>query len=232
MYVRLFIGCDGLAVDDILFWVGHACFYVKANGINIFIDPFKIPEGLHEKADILLITHAHFDHCSKDDIDRVIKKDTVMISSQGCLEEKGYRDLIISKPGFRDEVKGVGIEAVPAYNTKSERLQFHPRKNNWVGYVLDIGGTKIYHAGDTDFIDEMKTLKGLNAALLPMGGTYVMDVDEAVEAGKSIDAAAVVPMHYKALLGREGSAAAEKKFASELRNAKIMKEIAEPSYSF
>ena len=200
--------------------------------MSIFIDPFMVPEGMKEKADLILITHAHFDHCKKEEIDKIIRKDTVLISSQGCLEEKGYRDVVTSKPGFRYEHNGIRIEAVPAYNKKSERLEFHPKRNNWVGYILDVDGTKIYHAGDTDFIDEMGALRGLSAALLPIGGTYVMDVDEAVEAGRHIDAKSVVPMHYKALLGKEGSAKAEERFRKGLANAHVMKEIAEPAYSF
>ncbi len=221
-----------MELGDILFWVGHACFYVKANGLNIFIDPFRVPTQLKEKADLLLITHAHFDHCNKDDIEKVVKKDTVMISSQGCLEEKGYKDVITSKPGFRYDFKGIRIEAVPAYNIVEERLNYHPKANNWVGYVLDINGTRIYHAGDTDFIKEMRDLKGLDAALLPIGGTYVMSVDEAIDAGREINAKSTVPMHYKNLLGRQGSMIAEEKFKNGLKSALIMKEIAEPTYSF
>lgn len=221
-----------MKLDDILFWVGHACFYVKANGVNIFIDPFRVPERIKEKADLILITHAHMDHCSKDDIQKIIKKDTVLVSSKGCLEEKGYKDVITSKPGFKYDFKGINIEAVPAYNVKTERMNFHPKANNWVGYVLSVNSTKIYHAGDTDFIEEMKKLKGLSAALLPIGGTYVMDVEEAIEAGKAINAEETVPMHYKNLLGREGSKAAEEKFRLGLKSAMIMKEIAEPTYKF
>ena len=221
-----------MKLDEVLFWVGHACFYVKANGLNIFIDPFRVPDSIKEKADLLLITHAHSDHCNLDDIKKIVKKDTVMISSRGCLEEKGFKDTIMSKPGFKYDFKGIGIEAVPAYNIRSERINFHPKANNWVGYILSLNGMRIYHAGDTDFIDEMRKLKGLRAALLPMGGTYVMNVDEAIDAGKAIGAESTVPMHYKNLLGREGSRAAEEKFKAGLKSALIMKEVAEPTYGF
>lgn len=221
-----------MGISDILFWVGHACFYVKTNGMNIFIDPFRVPPHIKEKADLVLITHAHMDHCSKDDIDKVIKKDTVLISSQGCLEEKGYKDVIASKPGFKYDFNGIGIEAVPAYNNVSDRLNYHPKANNWVGYVLNLGSTRIYHAGDTDFIKEMRDIKSLTAALLPIGGTYTMNVDEAIEAGKEINATSTVPMHYKNLLGREGSMVAEDRFKRGLSSALIMKEVTEPTYSF
>ena len=215
-----------------LFWVGHACFYAKANGLNIFIDPFRVPPQLNEKADLILITHSHFDHCNKEDIDRIAKKDTVMISSQGGLQEMGYRDVITSKPGFKYDFKGIKIEAVPAYNVVEERLNYHPKSNNWVGYVLDVNSTRIYHAGDTDFIKEMAGLNNLDAALLPIGGTYVMTVEEAIDAGKAINAKSTVPMHYKNLLGVQGSAAAEEKFKRGLGSALIMKEVVEPTYSF
>ena len=219
-------------IEEVLFWVGHACFYVKANGMNIFIDPFRVPPHIKEKADLLLITHAHQDHCSKDDIGKVIKKDTIVVSSPGCLEEKSYKDMITAKPGFKRTFGSVGVEAVPAYNNKSERLQYHPKANNWVGYVIDIGSARIYHAGDTDFVEEMKRLKGVSAALLPIGGTYTMDVNEAIDAGRAINAGSTVPMHYKNLLGRDGSRIAEERFRSGLGNALIMKEVAEPTYSF
>jgi L-ascorbate metabolism protein UlaG (beta-lactamase superfamily) len=219
-------------INKTLFWIGHASFYIKAQGKTIFIDPFNITPAIKEKADLVLITHAHSDHCSKDQIERVLKPEGEVICPQGCLDNDIFKNFTLSKPGFKTDFNGISIDAVPAYNVKKERAHFHPKKNNWVGYVIDIEGFKIYHAGDTDFIDEMRPLRGLGASLLPMGGTYVMDANEAASAANAIGAQYAVPMHYKALLGREGSANAEKIFREKVRNALFMKEVQEPFYSF
>ena len=219
-------------INRTLFWIGHASFYVKAAGKTIFIDPFGIGPGIREKADLVLITHAHYDHCSKDDIRRVMKPGTEIICSRGCLDDGTFKDFTVAEPGFTTEWNGIGIEAVPAYNTNPARLQAHPKANRWVGYILKIEGTRIYHAGDTDFIDEMRSLGALGAALLPIGGTYVMDVGEAINASKAIAAGMTVPMHYKALLGKEGSAAAEKNFLAGAYRPVLMKEVQEPKYGF
>jgi L-ascorbate metabolism protein UlaG (beta-lactamase superfamily) len=101
-----------------------------------------------------------------------------------------------------------------------------------VGYIIDVGGMRIYHAGDTDYIPEMKGLKDIHAALLPVGGTYTMDVAEAIEAAKAIAPKFFVPMHYKNLLGKEGSRVAEEQIRKGVGSALIMKEVQEPTYAF
>ncbi|MGC8495869.1 MAG: MBL fold metallo-hydrolase [Candidatus Micrarchaeia archaeon] len=212
-------------------WIGHASFYLEASGIVIYIDPFRVSNAVaSEKADLILITHAHFDHFSKEDIEKIRDSNTQIIASTQTLQEGG--SIRIATPGFKHNFNGVKIEAVPAYNIAKERLAFHPKENNWVGYVIEADGMRIYHAGDTDFIPEMKDLKDIDLALIPIGGTYTMDVDEAITAAKSIDARSITPMHYKNLLGRDGSAKAEQKFAKGVKNALIMKEVQEPTYSF
>ena len=226
-------------IDSTIFWVGHACFYIKAKGLTIFIDPFNIGPGIKEKADIVLITHAHFDLCNKDAFRKVLKNDTVVFGPQDCIEQLGVKDGNAVKPHHNEIYREkISISTVPAYNIKPERLEFHPKRNNWVGYVLNVGlndgDFKIYHAGDTDLIEEMRVFAKYNvdAALLPMGGTYVMDPSEAAEASKVINAKHSVPMHYKQLLGREGSEAAEKLFREKARNPHVMKEVQEPKFSF
>jgi L-ascorbate metabolism protein UlaG (beta-lactamase superfamily) len=214
-----------------LFWIGHASFYLKTKDGTIFIDPYNV-SGVKEKADLILITHAHFDHCSKKDIEKVIRSDTQIIAAPQCLSKRDYSNLEVAEPGFKEVFKNLTIEAIPAYNMKSDRLSFHPKQNRWVGYIITIDGARIYHAGDTDFISEMRGLKALDLALLPMGGTYTMDVNEAIEAANSIDSKRVSPIHYKNLLGRNGSELAEKKFVESVQNALLLKEIAEPSFSF
>ncbi|MGA2799966.1 MAG: MBL fold metallo-hydrolase [Candidatus Micrarchaeaceae archaeon] len=219
-----------MEIDDTLFWIGHASFYIKARNSTIFIDPFRVGSAVKEKADLVLVTHAHFDHNSKEDIDKVSKGNTKYIGAAKCLE--GYKMAAVSKPGFRTLFNGIKIEAVPAYNNREERLQFHPKAENWVGYIIEIDGTRIYHAGDTDSIPEMAGLKDIDIALLPMGGKYTMTMEEALGAEKAINAKSIVPMHYKMLLGEEGSRRLEKELKAKLDNVHIMREVQAPIYSF
>ncbi len=219
-----------MGIMEHLFWIGHASFYLKTSHGNIFIDPFGI-KSISDKADIVLITHAHFDHFSDADIKKVSSSNTLVIATKDCLKKKSYANSIASFPGFSKEINGIKIDAVPAYNILPERLNFHPKSNGWVGYVIDIDGEKLYHAGDTDFIDEMKGLAGIDTALLPAGGKYTMGADEAIAAANAIDAKHVVPMHYKHILGIEASYALEEKFAKNVAKATIMHEVQAPDYS-
>jgi len=221
-----------MELKDVLFWIGHASFYARARGRTIFIDPFMLSDSISESADLILITHPHFDHYSRKDIDRIVNDGTRIIAPRGCDGIEGYRNVRIVRPGDRVDFDGINIEAVPAYNVKKERLQNHPKANEWVGYIVDIEGMRVYHAGDTDFIPEMKEMKDLHAALLPMGGTYTMDVDEAVEAARAINAKYTVPMHYKMLLGKEGSANAAKRMQKAIPSTLLFKEVQEVRYSF
>jgi len=215
-----------------VFWIGHASFYIKYKGATVFIDPFRVSDKIakSEKADLILITHAHFDHFSINDIKKVKKDSTLIITSTKTMDES--KNVKIAKPGFVYELGGIKIEAVPAYNIAKERLSFHPKSNEWVGYIISAEGLRIYHAGDTDFIPEMHNFANIDLALLPIGGTYTMDVEEASNAIKAIKPKFAAPMHYKNLLGKEGSKAAEEKFKNLVGNALIFKEVQEPTYSF
>ena len=183
-------------------WLGHATFEIESNGLVIYTDPFVLTPGC-EKADLILITHEHFDHCDKDKIRELIKDDTVIVAPVSCnlkLNNLGVKVEAVSN--FQKlSVKGVLIESIPAYNInkfKAPGKVFHP-KGEGNGYVFEVNGTRIYIAGDTDFIPEMKGLKEIDIALLPIGGTYTMDESEALEAVKSFQPRYVVPMHYGTL---------------------------------
>jgi len=219
-----------MKIEDTLFWIGHASFYIKAKDLVLFIDPFNVSDKVKTKADLVLVTHAHMDHNDPSSIEKVKKVSTEFIGANKCLD--GYEKLATSKPGFKTEFNGISIEAVHAYNTREERLKFHPKSENWVGYIIDIDGFRIYHAGDTDNIAEMRALEDIDVALLPMGGNYTMALDEAVEAAEIISPKTVIPMHYKMLLGEAGSKELERKLKSKLSNVLIMKEVQEPKYSF
>lgn len=177
-------------------WLGHASFQISFNGKNIYIDPY---EGKYvEKADIVLVTHSHYDHCDLSKVERARKSDTVIIAPEECASKMSGKVRAI-KPGEKIAVGSVTVEAVHAYNVKRFRSPgnpFHP-KGFGVGYLITINNKTIYHAGDTDFIPEMKDLKdrGISLALLPSGGTYTMDNPEAAEAAIAISPEAVIPMH-------------------------------------
>ncbi len=165
----------------------HAGFKIKGKNITIYIDPYEVPKM--ERADIILVTHEHFDHMDVKSIKNLADKDTVVVYPQGSYIE-GYKTVEV-KEGDRVEIKGVKIEVVPAYNIDKP---FHKRGLG-VGYIVEVDGVRIYHAGDTDRIPEMKEIE-VDIALLPIGGTYTMNVKEAVEAAKDIKAKYYIPMHY------------------------------------
>lgn len=187
-------------------WLGHDGFRIDAEKI-IYIDPYQIHSTV--PADVLLITHDHFDHCSPDDIKKILKPDTVIITDKASAE-KLTGDRRIMKPGDQLTVAGLEIEAVPAYNTNK---QFHPRADGKLGFILTIDGSRLYHAGDTDRIPEMKNTRAA-IALLPVSGTYVMTAEEAAEAALDINPKIAIPMHYGAIVGSADDAQA---FADRLK---------------
>lgn len=186
-------------------WLGHASFYfTDENGNKIYyVDPFNLGAFELEKADLVFITHAHQDHFSLIDLQKIVKNDTIIIAPPDILREidiPAVRKLGV-EPLKDYAVKGFKFQTIPAYNTHPEKLDFHPKTNNWVGYIFELNGKKIYHAGDTDFIPEMKKLKDLNldVAMLPIGGKFTMEVEEAANAANAIAAKITIPMHYRRL---------------------------------
>lgn len=201
---------------------------IEADGLNIYIDPYRIrnPEKL-PKADLILVTHPHFDHLSPADISGIQTSSTEILVPKDSVSK--VKNALGVEPNREYEEKGVKIDTVPAYNIKPERLNFHPKSNKWVGYVLHTSKGTIYHAGDTDKIDEMSSISA-DLALLPIGGTYTMSVDEAIEASRQIKAKYFAPMHYKALLGNAYKQA-EEKFKNEVKNAVVLEQLQEPYFS-
>jgi L-ascorbate metabolism protein UlaG (beta-lactamase superfamily) len=196
-------------------WLGHASFKIKAAEGVIYIDPWKLKSD--EPADLILITHDHHDHLSPDDVAKISKPGTVVVTiAAAAAKLKG--DVRVVKPGDKLTVKGVAIEVVPAYNPKK---QFHPRAQGHVGYVLTMGGRRIYHAGDTDVIPEMAHIK-TDVALLPAGGKFTMDAHEAAQAANLIQPKLAVPMHWGDLIGSQADADT---FRAE---SKVPVEILEP----
>ncbi|HVN77131.1 MAG TPA: MBL fold metallo-hydrolase [Thermoanaerobaculaceae bacterium] len=194
-----------------LHWLGHDAFRIDGPP-TVYIDPYQLGEGL-PSADIVLITHDHFDHLSLPDLAKVMAKGTVVVGPKE-VAAKVKQPVRTIAPGETLTVKGVKIRAVPAYNTNKS---FHPKSDGKVGFVLTLGGVTYYHAGDTDVIPEMAGLAP-DVALLPVSGTYVMTADEAAEAARSIRPKVAVPMHYGAIVGTDGDA---RRFAKLLEGSGI-----------
>jgi L-ascorbate metabolism protein UlaG (beta-lactamase superfamily) len=172
----------------IIYNTGHSTVQIKTRDLVIWIDPFSF-ESTMEKADVILVTHAHYDHFDKKKIRGISTPKTIIVHHEcDC-------DGVNIAPGETRTVKGAVIEAVPAYNINK---QFHP-KNLGVGYVVEVEGKRVYHAGDTDMIPEMKDLRNIDLACLPIGGTYTMDEAEAAQAARVIRPRAVMPIHYDSI---------------------------------
>ncbi len=212
-------------------WINHAGFLIENNGKHIYIDPFALSDSYSfPKADMIFITHPHFDHFSMQDIRKIAVDGTTFVVPRDTASKISYMNVIAVGPNESGIADSTPFETIPAYNKVKERRSFHSPSSGWVGYVLKLNEATIYHAGDTDVINEMSRVD-VDIALIPMGGTYTMDVDDAISATKLMKVKVVAPMHYKALLGKEKAVEAEEKFAGAVANAMIMKEIQEPTYS-
>jgi len=175
-------------------WFGQASILMKTLGKNIYIDPYA--GKYSEKADVILITHDHPDHCDIEKILSISQPSTVILTSAEC-SKKLSGNVEILAPGETREVKGIKIVGVEAYNVKRFRspgVPYHP-KGTQVGFLVEAEGKTIYHAGDTDFLPSMKRLGKIDVALIPIGGRFTMDLDEAVEATLAINPKTVVPIH-------------------------------------
>jgi L-ascorbate metabolism protein UlaG (beta-lactamase superfamily) len=189
-------------------WLGHDGFRIDGKA-TICVDPWNLNVGA-PKADLILITHDHYDHCSPDDVAKISKEDTVIVTIAAAARQL-QGDMRVVKAGDSLTVSGTSIEVVPAYNVNKH---FHPQSAGHVGFIFTVGDKRIYHAGDTDLIPEMDSIQA-DIALLPVSGKYVMTADEAVQAAQKIMPQVAIPMHYGA--GVAGSIKDAKRFRDRLQ---------------
>jgi L-ascorbate metabolism protein UlaG (beta-lactamase superfamily) len=193
----------------------------------VILDPYKADDL--PVADLLLITHDHYDHLSPDDLRTVVEASrTTIVAPSSCAEKLGdvaAKKIEYVKPGESKVVEGVGIKAVPAYNLNKFRAPgqpFHPKEAGYVGYMVTMSGVTLYHTGDSDFINEMKTLGPVDVMFVPVSGTYVMTVDEAVEAVKAVKPKIAIPMHYGAIVGDRAQAEEFQRKARDITKVEVL----------
>lgn len=227
------LGCtekpmNGVELDNVIVtYLGHASFRIQGTKL-IYIDPFVLPENA-VVGNYILVTHDHYDHCAVDNINSIQdrEKETRIIGTMGCITRFDGLTNSIDPGEFFDYADGVHIEAVEAYNINKS---YHP-EGFGIGFVVTIDGKKIYHAGDTDKIPEMDLLKNqsIDIALLPIGGTFTMDAEEAAEVAKVINPKYVIPMHYNSeRYGIKNTEADPEKLKELLKDTDIQVIILEP----
>ena len=192
-------------------WLGHDTFRIVADKKVIYVDPYQLAKN--DKADIILITHGHYDHCSQQDIEKIASDSTIVLCTADSqskivrIRQKVHIELV--EPGLEISVGNIKIKAIEAYNLNKK---FHAKSEGWVGYIIQFDSTVIYHAGDTDFIKEMEKLTGYSKkgnyfiALLPVGGQFTMTAEEAAKAASIIKPSLAIPMHYGTIIGSKADA--------------------------
>jgi len=216
--------------DITLEFLGHSGFLIKQRGRNIIIDPYNTSDNI-EKADLILITHSHFDHCSIKDIEKLSNQGTTIVvpaDAQSKINKIQNVEMQIIEPGDELDLKNIKVEAIPAYNVDKE---FHPKREGWLGYLIKLDEVIIYHAGDSDKIPEMRNLTGYGKkgnefiALLPVSGHSVMDADEAADVASMISPDLAIPMHYGA--GVAGEKEDAERFVSLCKKVGLKAQILE-----
>jgi L-ascorbate metabolism protein UlaG (beta-lactamase superfamily) len=189
-------------------WTGHAGFKILYGNKKMYIDPYKLTKKYENifDADIVLITHNHFDHLSIEDLKNIINERTVIVSAQECLSQLKplkVKESIGIDPRSNVRVDDLAVEAVPAYNVNKE---FHPKNDKKIGFIIEFGNDRIYHTGDSDLIPEMKDTNP-TIVLIPVSGTYVMTAEEASKAvNEMINPKIAIPMHYGTIVGNKEDA--------------------------
>ena len=185
------MSADDSQLIPTLHWLGHSSFRIDP-AMTIYIDPWKLPPN-SPNADLILVSHEHYDHCSPDDVERIRTTDTLLIANSSAAPNLEMPVRILN-PGEVIEHQGLKITALPAYNLDKP---FHPKGAGHLGFLIEIEGERLYFAGDTDVIPEMDGIR-CDIALLPVSGTYVMTAEEAAEAVEVLQPKTAIPMHYGA----------------------------------
>ena len=192
---------------DNIHWIGHASFRIEDGANQIYIDPWKLPAG-SPKASVVLITHGHSDHYSPEDIAKIEQPGTVFVVPADVAAKLKGKTVVTASPGHSYQAGGLTVEAVPAYNRNKA---FHPRTNNWLGYIVTLStGVRVYHSSDSDAIPEMETLN-VDVALMPCGGTYTMTAAEMAAAANLFKPKVLIPMHWGDIVGSKADAEVVKK---------------------
>jgi L-ascorbate metabolism protein UlaG (beta-lactamase superfamily) len=196
-------------------WLGHAGFRVDGSKV-VYFDPFNVSGG--PTADLVLVSHTHYDHFSPDNIRKVSDANTTLVISSDA-DPDFAGEVIKLTPGESVDVKGMTVKGVAAYNVGK---QFHPKANGWLGFLLTIDGETIYHTGDSDLIPEMGEIVA-DVALVPVGGTYTMDAAEAAKAVRTMKVKAAIPMHWGEIVGDETDARRFKELVGDAAEVVILK---------
>lgn len=194
-------------------WLGHDSFRLSTDDKTVYVDPWQL-KHFEPKADLILVTHEHQDHFSKTDIKKLSTADTIVVAPPTVAKQvRGNVHTV--QPNDKLTVAGVTIETIPAYNVNKLRapgVPFHPKEAGLVGYIVTLGGKRIYHAGDTDHTPEMSQVK-CDVALIPVSGTFVMTASEAAAAVNTFKPGLASPMHYDSIVGTAQDAEEFKRLA-------------------
>ena len=199
--------------------LGHSGIKIIGES-TIYVDPYKVENPIND-ADYIFITHSHYDHYSPEDVAKLKKENAVIIVPNDLVNEVtklGFKNIIGVVPKNQYKLENISFITVNSYNIGKS---FHPKENNWVGYIINVNNTKYYITGDTDFVEEMKEVK-CDIALVPIGGTYTMDYKDAARFVNEIKPKIVIPIHYGSIVGTREDAIEFKKSVNEDIKCDIM----------